>query len=219
MKYFILTITVFSFLVAYGNERIWTLEVDESRGIVTWNQEENPDEEIQVNRNSWPTYELANKPFQCKLPDGPTFQKKDIHGFSSSFRLREQFMVPQTENGLVINWKLVNQEGYELGSIRIFLSDSPQYLRKFLFFYARSARALKAGKKWVKDKVENRGVWVMYHSDFQNDRVALVAIFGNLGISFRETGSNDQLRFDSKDVEELFQLLLGKKSMRYRAMI
>ena len=120
-------------------------------------------------------------------------------------------MVPQTENGLVTNWKLVNQEGYELGTIHIFLSDSSQYLRKFLFFYARSARALKAGKQWVKDKVENGGVWVMYHSDFQNDRVALVAIFGNLGISFRETGSNDQLRFDSKDVQELFQLLLGEK--------
>lgn len=211
MKYLLLMCFFYLWSMAYGGEKIWSLGVDIKDKSLIVEQIPNPDDTIKVTRGEWDLYERLHKTFQSKLPEGKILQPKNIQLSGVPFRLNGQFMIPDIDEQSVNRWILVNRDGYQVGSIEVFLSDAPKYLRWYLLFRASDFRALKAGVDWVRDKVEEGGTWAMYLADFEDDRIALVGIRGNLGVLFREDNV-EQARFNCEDMQEFFQLLLGEKA-------
>lgn len=203
----------YSMSLVKGEERIWSLEVDEASQTVTLKKDEVIKEWMMADRD-WETFKRVNKPFQCDLPKGPILKKEDIHVSALPFRLRDLFMIPSVENGSVTSWKLINREGYQTGTIEVSLGSSPRYLRRCLRTSYQMSCSKMLDKSWVIDKTTEEGIWYM-HYIYINQSSVFIALRGNLAITMNGVGDEEKIRFNVEDVRELFQLLLGEKKYEF----
>lgn len=199
--------------LAKGEERIWSLEVDEASQTAILKKDEVAKEWMMADRD-WETFKRANKPFQCDLPKGPILKKGDIRVFALPFRLRDLFMIPMIQKGSVTSWKLVNREGYHTGTINVLLGSSPQYLRRYLRTSYQMSCSRALNKSWVIDKTTEEGIWYMRYIRINQSSI-FIALLGNLAITVDVVNDGEQIRFNVEDVRELFQLLLGEKKYEF----
>ena len=213
MRFFLLIYLLCSFLKVQGDEHIWNVGMEEAFQTVMLKENEIGKEGMMADRD-WDVFERVNKPFQCSLPDGPMLKKEDIHISTVSFRLRDLFMIPNVENGFVTSWKLVNQEGYETGTIEVFLGSSPKYLRRYLRTIYQMNCARVMDKSWMMDKTTKGGIWYMCYTHV-NQGAVFLALKGNLAITMDVVSERKQVRFNIEDVQELFRLLVGEKKYEF----